>query len=159
MIHTPDQQVYIRKLLGYHFRIEYKPSCTNLVVDALSRIHKSMDVDSDKMVSCLPLISRASFDFFADIRSENSTLPELLVLHQKFATCSLPSDYSVCDGFLLYRHCYYISHHSPLKAVLLNEFHSTPLVGHAGVKRTLVRLSSTFYWLKMHADVKRFVEE
>ena len=81
VIHMPDQQVYIRKLLGYHFRIEYNPSCTNLAVDALSRIHESMDVDSDKMVSCLPLISRPSFDFFADIRSENSTLLELLVLH------------------------------------------------------------------------------
>ena len=145
VIRTLDQQVYIRKLLGYHFRIEYKPGCTNLVIDALSRIHEGMDVDSDKMVSCLPLISRPSFDFLEDLHLENSTLPKLLALHQQFSTGSLLSNYSVRDGFLLYHHHYYISHHSPLKAVLLNEFHSTPLAGHTGVKRTLVHLSSTFY--------------
>ena len=30
VVQTLDQQIYIRKLLGYHFRIEYKPGCTNI---------------------------------------------------------------------------------------------------------------------------------
>ena len=42
MVHTPDQQVYIRKLLGFHFRIEYKPGHTNQVADSLSRVHETM---------------------------------------------------------------------------------------------------------------------
>ena len=36
VVQTPDQQIYIRKLLGYHFCIEYKPGCTNHAADALS---------------------------------------------------------------------------------------------------------------------------
>ncbi|RVX18944.1 Retrovirus-related Pol polyprotein from transposon 297 [Vitis vinifera] len=35
-----NQQIYIRKLLGYHFRIEYKPGRANQAADALSRVHE-----------------------------------------------------------------------------------------------------------------------
>jgi len=36
VIQTPDQEVYVRKLLGFQFRIEYKSGASNKVVDALS---------------------------------------------------------------------------------------------------------------------------
>lgn len=36
-IHTPDQQKYLVKLLGYDFDILYKAGNTNIVADALSR--------------------------------------------------------------------------------------------------------------------------
>lgn len=37
-IQTPDQQAYVRKLLGFQFHIEYKPGASNKVADALSRV-------------------------------------------------------------------------------------------------------------------------
>lgn len=36
VIHTPEQQFYIRKLMGYQFRIDYKAGTFNKVADALS---------------------------------------------------------------------------------------------------------------------------
>lgn len=37
VVQTPDQQLYVRKLMGYKFRIEYKKGVTNRAADALSR--------------------------------------------------------------------------------------------------------------------------
>ena len=91
------------------------------------------------------------------LRQENSTLPDLVSLHQQFTTGSLSSDYSLHDGLLFFKHRYYISPNSSLKALLLHEFHATPFAGHGGVKRTLVRLATLFYWPCMWADVEQYV--
>lgn len=37
IIQSPDQQIYVRKLMGYDFHIEYKLGSSNKVADALSR--------------------------------------------------------------------------------------------------------------------------
>ena len=37
VVHTPEQQNWIHKLMGYNFTIEYKPGKENVVVDFLSR--------------------------------------------------------------------------------------------------------------------------
>ena len=42
---------------------------------------------------------------------------------------------------------------------ILTKFHSSTIGGHAGVKRTLARIVSQFYWKGMHNDVKDFVSK
>ena len=39
----------------------------------------------------------------------------------------------------------------------LHAVHSSPLAGHFGVERTLRRAKECFFWVGMHADVKRFI--
>lgn len=40
VVQTPDQQLYVRKMMGYEFSIEYKKGITNKAADALSRQHE-----------------------------------------------------------------------------------------------------------------------
>ena len=120
VVQTLDQQIYIRKLLGYHFRIEYKPGCTNLAADALSRVHEEAGADTSTVTaSCLPLLSRPSFELLATLNVENSTLLDMIVLHHQFTAGTLSRDYSLHNGFLFCRNRYYISPLSSLKEVLL----------------------------------------
>ena len=42
VIQTPEQQVYVQKLLGYQFRIEYKQGISNKVVDSLSHFSNNL---------------------------------------------------------------------------------------------------------------------
>ena len=38
VIQTPEQQVYLSKLLGYDYTIQYKSGSSNMVANALLRI-------------------------------------------------------------------------------------------------------------------------
>lgn len=90
VIQTPDQQVYIRKLLGYHFKIEYKPGQANQAADALSRVHEDEPVEAPKRYSAyLPLVSGPTFDLLATLRLDNTTCPDLVLLHKRLAAGEL----------------------------------------------------------------------
>ena len=150
VIQTPDQQAYIQKLLGFHFKIDYKAGSSNQGADSLSRVHEDTPPDSQMVPAlCLAMVSQPSTDLLQTLLKENASFDDMLLLHEKLAAGTLSSDFSVHNGFLLFRHRYYISPHSSLKPVLLKEFHDTLMVGHTGIKRTLIRLSSNFYWPKM----------
>ena len=138
-------------MLGYHFRVEYKPGRTNSAADALSRVH---EVDVPKLyvnsTATLLLASCPILEFLSILREENQSLPDLLALHQKYSTGSLMYPYLISDGILQFKNRFFISSHSVLKPSLLQEFHATPIAGQAGVKRTLVYLPTLFYWPNMH---------
>ncbi|KAH9667504.1 hypothetical protein KPL70_021062 [Citrus sinensis] len=158
VIHTPEQQFYIRKLMGYQFRIDYKAGTFNKAADALSRIHRDNVTEEPKPTTlCLSFVSQPSSELLTNLHKENCSLPDMKQLHQRYAAGSLSSAFSVQEGFLIFRHRYYLSPNSSLKVVLLKEFHETPMAGHAGIKKTLVRLSSTFFWPKMREDVEQHV--
>ncbi|MCI38773.1 retrotransposon protein, partial [Trifolium medium] len=72
VIQTPYQQVYIRKLLGFQFRIEYKPGISNKVADALSRVPADWPPDSDPPSSMMcALVSTPTFSILQQLQQEN----------------------------------------------------------------------------------------
>ncbi|KAK4389792.1 hypothetical protein Sango_2316200 [Sesamum angolense] len=62
-------------------------------------------------------------------------------------------------GLLYHRNRLFIPPSSGLAAALLMEFHASPVGAHSGTKATLARLTGSFYWPGMLADVKKFVQE
>lgn len=78
-------------------------------------------------------------------------------LHEKHKQGLLPHPYSVVNGVILHKGRYVLSPTSALCNQVLTEFHDTPSGGHAGVKRTLVRVAANFFWPKMRQAVEAFV--
>lgn len=42
-------------------------------------------------------------------------------------------------------------------STLLREYHATPMGGHAGIAKTIVRISENFYWPGLRSDVTQFI--
>ncbi|CAM8987449.1 unnamed protein product [Rhodiola kirilowii] len=66
--------------------------------------------------------------------------------------------YQIRDGLILYRDRLLVLKDPTLKDLVLQEYHDTLLGGHAGVQRTLSRVSSHFYWKGMQGDIKAYVQ-
>ncbi|XP_062112214.1 transposon Ty3-I Gag-Pol polyprotein isoform X1 [Humulus lupulus] len=152
VIQTPEQQHFLRKLIGFSFSIEYKAGKANSAVDALYQQHEGSLFFS-------AAISSACFDFLDELRRENTTCPELRRIHTQLAERTLEgSDYAVRDGLLYYRQRIRVSTHSNFKQRLIKEFHETPMGGHAGSERMFLRLSANFFWPGMQSEVRKFVQ-
>ncbi|VFQ77089.1 unnamed protein product [Cuscuta campestris] len=152
VVQTPDQQFYIRKLMGYKFRIEYKTGASNRAADALSRRD-----DDAELATLFTTYSRPLPKLLDALAAENSQDSELQQLHAAVTAGSAKADFSVHDGLLYYRHRLVLSSVSPLRQQLLAEYHSSPMAGHQGVEQTFHRLATTFYWPGMRKDVRQFV--
>lgn len=156
-IHTPEQQRYVRKLLGYDFVIEYKPGKLNVAADGLSRMYEAESVVECDQFNAL-IASRPIPEFLEALRKENEALEDLKELQKKILLGREETEYKLVNGLVLHKGRYFLGGGSKLKQHLIKEFHSTPTAGHGGVKRALVRLSNTFYWIGMRKDVEQFVE-
>ena len=84
----------------------------------------------------------------SQVHSANTTDPYLLHLHEQFQQGKLPPPYSVDKGILYFNGRFVLNTTSPLITLLLQEFHDTPSGGHAGIKRTLVRLAAIFFFAR-----------
>lgn len=148
-IQTPEQQVYLSKLMGYNYEIQYKPGSLNVVADALSR----------REAECF-VISVPSPVWLQQLKKELDGNPKFRALQQQLETnpSSLPP-YRLDSGFIRYNHRLWIPEDCSFIPLLINEFHATPTGGHMGVKKTLARLQESFYWPNMLTVVTEFVRE
>ncbi|XP_042032774.1 uncharacterized protein LOC121779504 [Salvia splendens] len=153
VIQTPEQQLYVRKLMGYKFTIEYKSGAANRVADALSRRDEEVDADA----ALLMAVAHPMPDILTLLRKETATSPDLCVPRRKIESGEAEPRYTFCDGLIYCGRRIYVSEKSPLRDALIYEHHSTPQAGHPGFDRTLRRLATQFFWPRMRSDVKIFV--
>lgn len=153
VVQTPDQQFYLRKLMGFKFVIEYKSDASNKVADALSRIEELPGPDGQ----LLALFSRPAPAIIDTIAAENSTLADLLELHQAVSAGTAPPHISVQNQLLHFKRRILLSRNSAVLTDILHECHSAPSAGHPGEKRTFARVASSFYWKGMRSDIRKFV--
>lgn len=107
VVQTPEQQIYVRKLLGYNFRIEYKPGYANNVADVLSRVHEE-DTPANGVALFALITSFPIPEFLSSLKAENGKLMELVELHRRFGADELGDEYGLRDGMLLFKNQYYI---------------------------------------------------
>lgn len=153
VIQTPEQHLYVRKLMGYKFTIEYKAGATNKVADALSRRDEEVGNDA----ALFTMLAHPIPDLLGLLREETGRFAELRALREQVEAGTADKGYSVSEGLVYRGRRIMVSPDSPLCETLLHEHHSTPLAGHPRFDRTLRRLRALFFWPNMRKDVKAFV--
>jgi hypothetical protein len=96
--------------------------------------------------------------FLQELKSKLSANTHLQQL-MKDCNNSENSHYSVREGLLYWQGRLVIPVEEELVHRILQEYHSSPIGGHAGVTRTMARLKTQFYWPKMQDHVKEFVQK
>jgi hypothetical protein len=133
IIQTPEQQFYLAKLLGYTYEIVYRPGAQNRVADALSRAYCFM-------------ITIPQLDFMARLKEQLQNDTQFQELVQKIQQDPLTyPDYKLLDGLIYFKGKLFLTTNSPMKQLLLEEFHATPIGGHSGIHRTYGRIKENVY--------------
>ncbi|CAM8899336.1 unnamed protein product [Rhodiola kirilowii] len=157
-IHTPDQQHWIVKLLGYDFEVRYRPGRENKPADALSRLH---DPDNTSANTCLMTLatSKPEYGILRALRRYYATNPvgaDLLQSIKDHPTAH--PNWAIRDGLVLFNSKLCVPEDTTLRELILYEFHDTTSSGHPGARRTLARISSSFHWKGLREDVKQYVK-
>jgi hypothetical protein len=133
---TISQHQWASKLLGFDFRVEYKPGKMNVVADALSR--RDTETSAEAMA-----LSAPSFQLFDDLCAVYTADVTLTYLCQE-----------VVDDLVTRGGRIYVPASSPLVEELLATAHGT---GHEGTQKTLHRLRADFFILGARTIVRNFV--
>ena len=154
-VQTPEQHVYLAKLLGYNYSIQYKAGRNNVVADALSRLH-----EPDSVAACFQIISMPHPQFLDELKRELSGSDEFKTLMLQVR--NHPSDYpgfKIRDNLLLFQGSIWLNQGNPFIPLLLEEYHKSPLGGHMGLAKTLGRLQQSFFWEHMRRDTQNFIKQ
>lgn len=129
-LQTPEQHAWLHKFIGFDFQIEYKPGKDNQAADALSRV---MSISW----------STPEFEFLEQLKKEIANDSHLqTVVKQCLDNTVLNKNYFVKDGLLYWKHRLVIPVESTLIQQILKEYHDAPVGGHAGITRTLARVTA-----------------
>ncbi|KZV42473.1 peroxidase 64 [Dorcoceras hygrometricum] len=150
-IATPDQQHWMRKLLGYEFDIRYKAGPLNGAADALSRRNEVLEL---RGISFPEWLEHGAIKEAVDRDTHLSN-----ILHSLQQGTSRTGPYTVTNGVLLHRGRIVVPRDSAWPGKLMQEGHNTPVGGHSGALRTYKRIAATFFWKGMKADIAKFVAE
>jgi hypothetical protein len=126
---TIPQHQWASKLIGFDFKVEFKPGSSNVVADALSR--RDTEEEAAGMALSIP-----SFQLFDDIRDEFDKDPDLQALKNEVQADSKGDQWKVLDGLITVKGKIYVLASSPTRLTLLDHAHG---MGHEGTEKTLNR--------------------
>ncbi|CAM8908644.1 unnamed protein product [Rhodiola kirilowii] len=147
---TPFQHMWLSKLMGYSFEIQYKQGKENYAADALSRVTGSQLLHIT--------LSQAHQGFYDAIKLLWQTDPHLSKIiselqnkpttHPKF---TYTNDELRRKGKLV------IGNDPTTKLHIFKWLHDSAIGGHSGRDATLHRIKSLFYWPRMNTEVQNYV--
>jgi hypothetical protein len=123
---------WVSKLLGYDFRVEYRPGRLNTTADALSRC------DGEESLGA---VSSPTFQFYDDLRREIEATADLKTLHGTIMEGKHGDQGSVTDGLIRQGGKVFIPPASPQLQAALQMAH---IAGHEGIQKTLQHLRAGF---------------
>lgn len=146
-LQTPEQQQWLPKFLGFYFTIQYKSGKENVPADALSRsIMMAWSEPTNQWLKKVVVVSQKD--------------KRLKDLYDQCLTDKLQSpEYLIKDGLLLWKGRIMLPEDDDIINQVLLEFHSSKIGGHAGVAKTIARISSQFFWPAMQQRIRKFVRE
>lgn len=122
--------------MDYDYEIVYRLDKDNKVVGALPRL----DCRS-QLFSIILLLS--TFQIIKQIKIENISSPELQGIHTILVQQPRKNlKFKIKDE----REKFFLGHDSAFKNIVLTEYHSRPIGGHAGVAKIYSRLCTNFIW-------------
>lgn len=151
-LNTPFQQVWMAKLMGFDFDIQYKEGVENVAADALSR---------KTGAELLPLmLDNAQAGLMEDIKASwtnddqvHKVLQEIQLDRKKHP------QFSCCNGELRRRGKLVVGNDSQIKLAILKWLHDSPLGGHSGRDATAARVKALFFWKGMLKDIQNYVKD
>ena len=149
-VHTPLQQKWIAKLMGFDYEVQYKKGRDNVVADALSRRPQEGSVVATMVTITTSLIR--------DIQQGWQQDAHVQELIQKISTNDQQyTNYSWQQGMLRRKGKLVVADDAALKDKLIALWHSGSQGGHSGVEVTYRKLKQVLYWKSMFKDVAHFI--
>jgi hypothetical protein len=146
-LQTPEQQAWLHKFLGYDFTVEYKPGKENLAADALSRV----------MLLAWSQPTSLFLQEFKQACTQDEEIQKLKV--QWDENHDYNPHVTVKDELVFWKGRLMVPQASPIRDQILQEFHTSAIGGHAGIARTMARITAQFYWKNMKKDITHFVQQ
>ena len=130
---TIPQHHWATKLLGYDFRVEFKPGVSNIVADALSR----RDEENSAVCNALSVPVFSFFDTLRQLLEADQSLREYKTKDQESI-----EGWKMVDQLLLKNGKVFVPASYDVVPSLLEFAHG---LGHEGIQKTLHRLRSDFH--------------
>jgi hypothetical protein len=141
------QHQWASKLLGFDFRVEYKPSATNTVINALSQC----DTEIQGAVAAL---SAPSFQVFDDISHEFDIDPALRTVKDEVSAGKHGDKWRVIDGLVTINDRVYVLPAFPSLPLIMASAHG---VGQEGTMKMIHHLRADFFLPDKLAAVLHYV--
>ena len=146
--HTPAQQQWVLRMMGYDYEVLYRKGTSNIVADTLSRRPSGQ----------LHAISTFHSELFSRIQLTWTTDPHLVQLINRLEQGTKHSTKFTWQHSQLRRKGkLVVGQDASLRTDLLTYFHSSPIGGHSGMHPTMARISGVVYWKGMKKQVRQFV--
>lgn len=147
---TPSQFGWLAKLMGMTYEIKYKKGSENNATDALSRATHSELLQMT--------LSSISSELWEGIKKELNEDPKLVkIIAELEQQTGQPTKYRWANGILSRKGKLVIGSKLHIRKAILEWLHTSPQGGHSGVRATLKRIKSLFYWKGMLCDIKDFI--
>jgi transposase InsO family protein len=149
---------WVLRLAPFKFKVTHISGKANVVADCLTRQHE----DPPKEVTFSGLVLGNLPEAFQSVSEHQKKDPFCRTIYQKVIQGDRTvKNFKLVHGALVYQPVrarakrYLLP--EPLRPMVLEYFHSSPLSAHLGMSKTLNRISKVFYWPDMRREVAAFV--